>query len=106
MHQEQDHPDAMQGFPGRRIFNDRGNRMSPDYARKGNILNTDTICPLSSSRDCPKCAGAVSRIPAAEIEGLITRAVRDQDLGQRTIGVLSPLGSSAWWFNLTKSSSR
>jgi DNA invertase Pin-like site-specific DNA recombinase len=59
-----------------RIFDDRGNRMTPSHVRKRGIKYRYY---LSSAllQSQPERAGAVSRISAAEIEGLVTRSVRD-----------------------------
>src|SRR5438445_905877 len=59
-----------------RIFDDRGNRMTPSHVRKRGIKYRYY---LSSAlfQGQPERAGAVSRIPAIEIEGVVTRSVRD-----------------------------
>jgi site-specific DNA recombinase len=59
-----------------RIFDDRGNRMTPSHVRKRGIKYRYY---LSSAllQGQPERAGAVSRIPAAEIEALVMRSVRD-----------------------------
>src|SRR5437870_3750066 len=59
-----------------RIFDDRGNRMTPSHVRKRGVKYRYY---LSSAllQGQPERAGAVSRIPAAEIEGLVVRSVRD-----------------------------
>ena len=59
-----------------RIFDDRGNRMTPRHVRKRGIKYRYY---LSSAllQGQPERAGAVTRIPAAEIEGLVMRSVRD-----------------------------
>jgi hypothetical protein len=59
-----------------RIFDDRGNRMTPSHVRKRGIKYRYY---LSSAllQGQPERAGGVSRIPAAEIEGLVVRSVRD-----------------------------
>jgi site-specific DNA recombinase len=59
-----------------RIFDDRGNRMTPSHVRKCGIKYRYY---LSSAllQGQPERAGAVSRIPAAEIEGVVVRSVRD-----------------------------
>ncbi len=59
-----------------RIFDDRGNRMSPSHARKG---GTKYRYYLSSAllNGIPKHAGSVSRVPAAQLETVVTGAVRD-----------------------------
>jgi DNA invertase Pin-like site-specific DNA recombinase len=59
-----------------RLFDDRGNRMTPSHVRKRGIKYRYY---LSSAllQGQPELAGAVSRVPAAEIDGLVTRFVRD-----------------------------
>jgi site-specific DNA recombinase len=59
-----------------RIFDDRGNRMTPSHVRKRGIKYRYY---LSSAllQGQPERAGAVSRIPAAEIEDVVVRSVRD-----------------------------
>jgi hypothetical protein len=59
-----------------RLFDDRGNRMTPSHVRKRGIKYRYY---LSSAllQGQPELAGAVSRVPAAEIEGLVVRTVRD-----------------------------
>ena len=59
-----------------RIFDDRGNGMTPSHARKAGIKYRYYISSaLVDGR--PGEAGSVSRIPAAEIEALVARSVRD-----------------------------
>ena len=59
-----------------RIFDDRGNRMSPSHARKGGIKYRYY---LSSAllHGAAERAGSVRRVPAAEIEALVVRSVRE-----------------------------
>jgi site-specific DNA recombinase len=58
-----------------RIFDDRGNRMSPSHARKLGVKYRYYISrPLLEGR--PKQAGSVNRVPAIEIENIIGDAVR------------------------------
>jgi site-specific DNA recombinase len=60
-----------------RIFDDRGNRMSPSHARKGGIKYRYY---LSSAilNGLPECAGSVRRVPAVEIEGVVIRSLRER----------------------------
>src|SRR4249919_413658 len=60
-----------------RIFDDRGNRMSPTHVRKGSIKYRYY---LSSAllRGAAERAGSVRRAPAAEIDALVARSVRDR----------------------------
>ena len=59
-----------------RIFDNRGNRMTPSHVRKRGIKYRYY---LSSAllQGQPERAGGVSRIPAAEIEGVVVQSVRD-----------------------------
>jgi site-specific DNA recombinase len=59
-----------------RIFDDRGNRMTPSHARKGGIKYRYY---LSSAllHGAANRAGSVSRVPAAEIEALVIRTLRE-----------------------------
>ncbi len=59
-----------------RIFDDRGNRMSPSHARKRGIKYRYY---LSSAllQGQPERAGSIRRVPAAEIEALVISAVRE-----------------------------
>ena len=58
-----------------RIFDDRGNRMSPSHARKGGIKYRYYLSSaLLQGRS--EAAGSVHRVPAAKIEALVTRSVR------------------------------
>jgi site-specific DNA recombinase len=59
-----------------RIFDDHGNRMSPSHARKRGIkyryyLSTALLNGMAD------CAGLVHRVPADEIEELVTKSVRE-----------------------------
>ena len=59
-----------------RIFDDRGNRMTPSHARKGGMKYRYY---LSSAllHGAANRAGSVSRVRAAEIEALVIRTLRD-----------------------------
>ena len=58
-----------------RIFDDRGNRMSPSHVRKRGIKYRYYLSSaLLQGR--PKQAGTVSRIPAHQVETLVVKAVR------------------------------
>src|SRR5260221_14777218 len=59
-----------------RIFDDRGNRMSPSHARKGGVkyryyLSSALLQGMAGG------AGSVRRAPAADIEALVVRSVRE-----------------------------
>jgi site-specific DNA recombinase len=59
-----------------RIFDDRGNRMSPSHARKNGIKYRYYLsCALLDGR--PSKAGSVPRVPAIEIERPVLNAVRE-----------------------------
>jgi hypothetical protein len=59
-----------------RIFDDRGNRMTPSHVRKSGIKYryylSSTLLQGQADR-----AGTIRRISAAEIESLVARSVRD-----------------------------
>ena len=59
-----------------RIFDDRGNRMSPSHARKGGIKYRYY---LSSAllHGAAERAGSIRRVPAADIEALVIRSIRE-----------------------------
>jgi hypothetical protein len=58
-----------------RIFDDRGNRMSPSHSRRGATRHRYYVSSaLIQGR--PQTAGSVARVPAAEIETTIVGAVR------------------------------
>jgi site-specific DNA recombinase len=59
-----------------RILDDRGNRMSPSHARKGGVkyryyLSSALLQGMADG------AGSVRRVPAADIEALVVRSVRE-----------------------------
>src|SRR5258707_2862049 len=59
-----------------RIFDDRGNRMSPSHARKGGVkyryyLSSALLQGMAGG------AGSVRRVTAADIEALVVRSVRE-----------------------------
>jgi site-specific DNA recombinase len=59
-----------------RIFDDRGNRMSPSHARKRGIKYRYYLSSaLLDGR--PTKAGSVSRVPASEVETVVVKAVRE-----------------------------
>jgi hypothetical protein len=59
-----------------RIFDDRGNRMSPSHVRKGGRKYRYYLsCALFHG--AAERAGSVRRVPAADIEALVIRSVRE-----------------------------
>ena len=59
-----------------RIFDDRGNRMSPSHARKRGIKYRYYLSSvLLEGR--PDHSGSIRRVPAVEIEALVIRSVRE-----------------------------
>jgi DNA invertase Pin-like site-specific DNA recombinase len=61
-----------------RIFDDRGNRMTPSYAVKnGARYRYYVSCVLAQGRRSE--AGSVPRVPAPEIEGIVLKALREAD---------------------------
>jgi site-specific DNA recombinase len=67
-----------------RIFDDRGNRMSPSHARKGRIRYRYYLS-AALAQGAVERAGSVRRVPAAAIEALVIRSVREHlQLSQTT----------------------
>ena len=60
-----------------RIFDDRGNRMSPSHARKGGYKYRYYLS-AALLQGAAERAGSVRRVPATEIETLVIRAVRER----------------------------
>jgi site-specific DNA recombinase len=59
-----------------RLYDDRGNRMSPTHANKGGARYRYYVSQAVLQKQ-PERAGSVSRVPAAEIEALIVAALRN-----------------------------
>src|ERR1043166_5732108 len=59
-----------------RIFDDRGNRMIPSHARKRGLKYRYYISSTLLQGE-QKRSGTISRIPAAEVEDILVRALRD-----------------------------
>jgi site-specific DNA recombinase len=58
-----------------RIFDDRGNRMTPSHSRKERMRHRYYVSSaLIQGR--PEVAGSVSRVPAAKVEAIVVEAVR------------------------------
>ena len=66
------HPPLLTG----RLFDDRGNRMSPSHTNKGGARYRYYVSQ-AVLQGKPLAAGAIGRVPAAEIEALIIAAVRN-----------------------------
>jgi site-specific DNA recombinase len=58
-----------------RIFDDRGNRMSPSHSRKGGARYRYYVSSALIQGQ-PESAGSVARVPAAKIEAVVVGAVR------------------------------
>jgi site-specific DNA recombinase len=58
-----------------RIFDDRGNRMSPSHSRKGATRHRYYVSS-ALIQERPQTAGSVARVPAAKVEAAIADAVR------------------------------
>jgi site-specific DNA recombinase len=58
------------------IFDDRGNRMTPSHARKGGVKYRYYLSSALLQGGTER-AGSVRRIPAAEVEALVVRSVRE-----------------------------
>jgi site-specific DNA recombinase len=59
-----------------RLFDDRGNRMSPSHARKGNVKYRYYLSSALLQGTAAR-AGSVRRVPAAAIEALVIQSVRN-----------------------------
>ena len=59
-----------------RIFDDRGNRMSPSHSRKGGIKYRYYLSSALLQGAAAR-AGSVRRVPATEVEALVIRSVRE-----------------------------
>jgi site-specific DNA recombinase len=59
-----------------RLFDDRGNRMSPSHARKGNVKYRYYLSAALLQGTAAR-AGSVCRVPATAIEALVIKSVRD-----------------------------
>jgi site-specific DNA recombinase len=60
-----------------RIFDDRGNRMTPSHARRRGIKYRYYLSSVLLQGQSER-AGSISRVPAAEIEALVVRSVRER----------------------------
>ena len=60
-----------------RIFDDRGNRMTPSHARKRGIKYRYYLSSALLQGQSER-AGSISRVPAAEIETLVIRSIRER----------------------------
>src|SRR5271169_4026551 len=71
-----------------RIFDDRGNRMTPSHARRGNLKYRYY---LSSAllQGIAERAGSVRRVPATDIEALVIKSVREHIKPSQPIDDLS-----------------
>ena len=58
-----------------RIFDDRGNRMSPSHSRKGGARYGYYVSSALIQGQ-PQSAGSVTRVPAAKVEAVVVDAVR------------------------------
>ena len=67
-----------------RIFDDRGNRMSPSHARKRGIKYRYYLS-LALLQGSAERAGSIHRVSAAEIEAAVVRAVRGHLRSTETI---------------------
>ena len=59
-----------------RIFDDRGNRMSPSHTRKRGIKHRYYLSSALMQGEAER-AGSIRRVPAVEIEGVVIRSVRE-----------------------------
>jgi site-specific DNA recombinase len=70
-----------------RIFDDRGNRMSPSHSRKG-AARYGYYVSSALIQGQPQSAGSVARVPAAKVEAVVLDAVR------RHIGADAPIDTT------------
>jgi len=62
-----------------RLFDDRGNRMSPTHARKAGVVYRYYVsCALAQGR--PEAAGSVTRVAAEQVERPVLQALRQHRL--------------------------
>ena len=59
-----------------RIFDDRGNRMSPSHARKRGIKYRYYLSSALFNGEAER-SGSIRRVPAAEVEALVIKSVRE-----------------------------
>jgi site-specific DNA recombinase len=59
-----------------RLFDDRGNRMSPSHSNKGGARYRYYVSQAVLQKK-PPAAGSIGRVPAAEIEALVITALRN-----------------------------
>ena len=59
-----------------RIFDDRGNRMTPSHARRGNVKYRYYLSSALLQGTAER-AGSVRRVPATDVEALVIKSVRE-----------------------------
>ena len=59
-----------------RLFDDRGNRMSPSHARKGSVKYRYYLSSALLQGTAER-AGSLRRVPAPDIEALVVKSIRD-----------------------------
>ena len=67
-----------------RIFDDGGNRMSPTHARKAGVKYRYYLSSALLNGAAER-AGSVARVPAAEVEAVVVKSVREHVRSQRAI---------------------
>ena len=67
-----------------RIFDDAGNRMSPTHARKAGVKYRYYLSSALLNGAAER-AGSVARVPAAEVEAVVVKSVREHVRSQRAI---------------------
>jgi site-specific DNA recombinase len=67
-----------------RIFDDVGNRMSPTHARKAGVKYRYYLSSALLNGAAQR-AGSVARVPAAEVEAVVVKSVREHFRSQRAI---------------------
>ena len=94
-----------------RIFDDRGNEMTPSHARKNGTKYRYYISSVLVQGQGER-AGTVNRIPAADVEPRIIKAVRSQLVRKTTTWTIGSSSTNAspelkcrrtsWWLNSQK----
>jgi site-specific DNA recombinase len=67
-----------------RIFDDAGNRMSPTHARKSGVKYRYYLSSALLSGAAER-TGSVARVPAAEVETVVAKSVREHVRSQRAV---------------------
>ena len=77
-----------------RLFDDRGNRMSPSHTNKAGARYRYYVSQAVLQKK-PQAAGSIGRVPAAEVEALVMTALRNH-LRRAAPGSSCPKMSENW----------